>query len=67
MAGKQQPHDKEELTEVQVNAIWREHLAKEQRHQKLYTHFLFNLYKERELDAAKSQFSSQLSAQKALI
>ena len=43
--GKQ---DKEALTEVQQNAIWREHVAKEQRHQKLYTHFLFNPFKERE-------------------
>jgi hypothetical protein len=48
MAGKQ--FEKEEpMNEVRSNAIWREHLVKEQRHQKLYTHFLFNLYKEREL------------------
>lgn len=41
-------HEKEPLNEVHQNAIWREHVAKEQRHQKLYTHFLFNPFKERE-------------------
>ena len=42
--GKQ--HEKEPLNIVHQNAIWREHVAKEQRHQKLYTSFKFNPYKD---------------------
>lgn len=48
-AGKQ--HEKEPLNEVHQDAIFRETISKEQRHQKLYTHFLFNPFKEREFIA----------------
>lgn len=44
--GKQQ--EKEPLNIVHQNAIFRETVAKEQRHQKLYTSFKFNPYKDRE-------------------
>ncbi len=47
VAGKQQ--EKEPLNEVHQNAIFRETVAKELRHQKLYTKFLFNPYKDRKL------------------
>lgn len=61
MAGK--PPDKKEKeppNEVHQNAIWRETVAKEQRHQKLYTHFLFNPFKEREYNINRESAAQDL-------
>lgn len=49
MAATSKQQEKEPLNEVHQDAIFRETVSKEQRHQKLYTNFTFNPYNDCEL------------------